>query len=276
MDYQRIRYVRTMPIITMVPASAPPAWTPLSLGANLMAWYEADVGVYSDAGVTPASNNDRIQQWNDQSSNAYNLTQAASVQRPVFLTAGLNSKQAVDFSSSASTFLRTAINAVNLTGLPVSIFSVIQPSTEAGDDQRYVSYVANGQTDDFSNAPSANMVSFDFNIPPGTPSRIEADRNGAFNLGTLDVQSSGTYRAGFIWNGTNVTGYLNNVAGGVDASTGTFSSGTLSFGSLTNPLTTGAQAFANGMLSEVIIANIALTSTMRDSINTYFGTKWGF
>ncbi|MFH1853505.1 MAG: DUF2341 domain-containing protein, partial [Candidatus Neomarinimicrobiota bacterium] len=61
------------------------AWgTPGTL-SNLQLWLRADVGVYSDAGVTPATEGQSVRQWNDQSGNSRHFTGA--VKRPVFRAA---------------------------------------------------------------------------------------------------------------------------------------------------------------------------------------------
>lgn len=60
-------------------------------------WLDAAVGVYVDAGVTPATNGQTVQQWNDQSGNGNNATQATSTNRPTFTTGLVNSLPALVF-----------------------------------------------------------------------------------------------------------------------------------------------------------------------------------
>ena len=45
-------------------------------------WLRADAGVFSDAGVTPAVTSNNVQQWNDQSGNTKNASQATVGNRP--------------------------------------------------------------------------------------------------------------------------------------------------------------------------------------------------
>lgn len=61
-----------------------PDWTPLSLGASLMAWYKADAQAYVDNGVTLATNGQTVQLWKDQSVNGRDLSQATSNLRPTY------------------------------------------------------------------------------------------------------------------------------------------------------------------------------------------------
>lgn len=67
---------------------------------NLILWLESDVGVFKDAGTTPAANNDTVQQWNDQSGTGNNESQATSANRPTFLTNQQNGKPAVSFTGN--------------------------------------------------------------------------------------------------------------------------------------------------------------------------------
>lgn len=52
--------------------------------SNCVGWYRAGVGVFSDAGTTPANSGDAAYQWNDQSGSGNHLTQATAGNRPVF------------------------------------------------------------------------------------------------------------------------------------------------------------------------------------------------
>ncbi|WLD23723.1 hypothetical protein NU10_13600 [Flavobacterium dauae] len=58
-------------------------------GVTPSAWYRADAQntVYSDAGITNATDNDNVQQWNEYLGAVHNLTQTTSGSRPVFSNA---------------------------------------------------------------------------------------------------------------------------------------------------------------------------------------------
>lgn len=68
---------------------------------GLAAWYTADVGVYSDAGVTPATSGGLVQQWNDRSGNGRHLIQLTSGLRPSWtsLSVLINRQPFVQFAS---------------------------------------------------------------------------------------------------------------------------------------------------------------------------------
>lgn len=62
-------------------------------------WWEASAGVYKDAGSTAASDGDAVQQWNDQSGNGKNATQATAGSRPIF-AANVGGSAALSFDAS--------------------------------------------------------------------------------------------------------------------------------------------------------------------------------
>lgn len=73
--------------------------------AGLQGWFRADAGVYADAGSTPAGNGDPVQEWQDQSGQGNDATEATAGDRPVFRTSQVNGYPAVDFNIAADTRL---------------------------------------------------------------------------------------------------------------------------------------------------------------------------
>ncbi|MCC6939542.1 MAG: hypothetical protein IT226_15095 [Flavobacteriales bacterium] len=62
------------------------AQTPGGYSTNLRAWYKADANTYSGVGpLVSCANNSLVQQWNDQTGNAFHLNQATSADRPTWL-----------------------------------------------------------------------------------------------------------------------------------------------------------------------------------------------
>lgn len=60
------------------------AQSPGGYATNLRAWYKANANAYNNAGTTLCTNGQTVRQWNDQTSNALNLSQSASGQRPTW------------------------------------------------------------------------------------------------------------------------------------------------------------------------------------------------
>ena len=64
---------------------------------NNMLWLKADVQAYIDAGATLATNGQTVLQWNDQSGNNNNASQATAGSRPTYTTGVVNSKPVIRF-----------------------------------------------------------------------------------------------------------------------------------------------------------------------------------
>jgi hypothetical protein len=234
------------------------AWTPASLGANLIAWYKADTGVYNDAGTTPATNGQTVQQWNDQSGHGYHLNQAVSGDRPTFQSTGFNGAQTVSF---ATQFMSTTADAVALGGTTLSVFAVGQMLTGTASYGRAVSFLGTGAVNDYDNTASVAAI-----LRNDVSNGIASYRTTP--LGTQAISLATNYRLGAIFDGANQTLYVNNVAGGTAASTGSFAAiGTLYAGKFAG----GTWA---GPLSEIVVTNTALSSGERTSLDNYFKSKW--
>jgi hypothetical protein len=63
-------------------------------------WLKANAGVYVDAGVTPASNSNSVQQWNDFSGNNNHANQSNNTYKPVFRTGIVNGEPAIEFNGT--------------------------------------------------------------------------------------------------------------------------------------------------------------------------------
>lgn len=77
--------------------------------AGLQLWLKADTGVYSDAGVTPATNGQTIQQWNDQSGNNNHVSQATAGNRPTYRAATSGDTGQIEFLTSAKHLSNTGV-----------------------------------------------------------------------------------------------------------------------------------------------------------------------
>jgi hypothetical protein len=86
-------------------------------GVAPSAWYKADASntVFSDAGITPASNNATIYQWNSVIG-SFPLLQASSVARPVFSNTSVqtNFNPTITFDGSNDWMQFTAATGVNM------------------------------------------------------------------------------------------------------------------------------------------------------------------
>jgi hypothetical protein len=245
------------------------AWTPASLGAALVGWWDATTGVYSDAGSTLANNNDIVQQWNDQSGNGVNLSQGTSGSRPTYLTSGFNSSyKTIKFPNSSGAFwLESASNALTYGAscTTISTFVVCQLVSTTSQFGRVISYLGNGATLDYLDvlayAFGQHSSNSDISVHRTTPNIIVDTRTAV----------STNYRLGIIFDGANATFYVDNSAGTPAGNTGTFAStGTFRVAARDS----GTDPF-DILVSEVVTTKTALSLADRNSLDAYFTTKWG-
>jgi hypothetical protein len=84
-------------------------FTPANI-SGLSLWVKSDAGVYTDAGVTLATNGQTVRQWNDQSGNGNHLSQATSSQRPTYVTNVVNGMPELQSVAANSQLLFTNTN----------------------------------------------------------------------------------------------------------------------------------------------------------------------
>ncbi len=247
------------------------SFTPLSL-PGLIAWFDASSGVFNDLGVTPATDGQTVEQWNDLSGNGYHVGQTTSGNRPTFQSTGFNGKQTVSFDASGLKFLNTdqisggtQIVAMG-TGATGSVFFVGQFGSTTDGFGRLISYFGNGQiVDNTSSGSAAWIIRFSSNA------ELSSFRNGSFFADDA-VSTDVNMRYGNIYDGANDTNYINNVGGtGVSCSLTWTSPGTISVSSAS--LVGGS--FWSGPVSEIVITNTALSSGERTNLDNYFKAKWG-
>ncbi len=244
----------------IAPASA--EWAPTDLGAALIAWYDANLEVFNDAGTTPATNTQAVQQWNDQSGNDYHLSNADSGTRPHYFTAGFNGVKGIRFEAQ---FLATAAAALALGGDELSVFLAIQINEVQGNG-RIVSFIATGQAEDWNTVLSAVvcMGKSGTNIGP---------YRGTSDKGSFTVVQDAPITLGIVFDGVDATTYFDNVAQTSPvASTGTFgATGMLGLGARPD----GASAVIDIVVAEMIVTNSAIAAGDRNDLEAYLVAKWG-
>lgn len=237
-------------------------------GANLMAWYSADAGAYSDAGSTLATDGQSVQQWNDQSGNNAHLTQATSGQRPVFNSSGLNSLPSLTFNSANAKEMTTGTSSVALGVDTFAVFAVCTMSSGTNEYGRLVAFKATGDSYDYASITSAIPIQ-----RASTANMIDSARNYNNYATSTSVSLDTPMRAGSIFDGTYTTIYINNSAGTQIGSTGTFgATGQLKVG---GGIGIGGYSWT-GEVSEIVAIKSNPTSDQRTALDNYFKAKWGF
>jgi len=123
---------------------------------NPILWLKADAGVYSDAGITPATNGQPVQQWNDQSGNNYHLSQLTAGVKPTLASTSVNGKPALLFDGDDMLSSLSQINWNSTTNndifivckstSPDNMLIESSPSTVANNGAFYIidNYTAGG------------------------------------------------------------------------------------------------------------------------------------
>jgi hypothetical protein len=176
-------------------------WTPAQITTAL--WLDADDSstVFSDAGTTPAVNNDTLQQWNDRSGNSLTAVQATSGARPLYETGQLNGKPGVTFAPGD--FMSSTGNSVGCLPVAVSnIFIVYSQSIYGLNQGTFSTIPAAGfdynRTDAYTISHGntgtsylANLGSSPYNVDVG-PTTFSA------NVTRFDINAVGNASGGFV------------------------------------------------------------------------------
>lgn len=265
--------------------AAPPAngVLPNNIG-GLQLWLKADAGVFSDAGVTPATNGATVQQWNDQSGNGNNATQATAANRPTYQTGlpGFNSLPAITFNGATPATGSYLVNGY--TGNPVTAFIV---------------HVSSVPTNGLNTFPVYSLM-MSGTSTGGAP-------NGAYAIFSLSGQNTGTVlgNAGYaltsattnfvsamqpavnvldilgVQNGASASFNLmrQDIQGATTAFSGT--PATVSLPIIGNfwSNATGGTLYANGgfkgQIVEIVVYNRVLTALEYSQVLTGLQNKWG-
>lgn len=220
---------------------------------NLIGWWRADQGVFSNTGCsTPATNNGSVGCWADQSGNGCSLTQSGGSQQPTFLSAGLNSKQTVQFTASNSDNVNcTTFNPGS--GSVFSIFAVLFGTSSSNVFARVISYDNDAAAFILDNSTSVFLL-----------------WNGG-SVATANVANNAVCRLSGIFDGTNGTTYKQNVQQNQAAATVTLAGSQNLFVGTSS----GSGSPFDGSFSEIVLTNNAATSGQRTSLDSWLSQQWG-
>ena len=222
-------------------------------------WLEADAGVYKDAGSTLAGNGDAVQQWNDQSGNGNNVTQATSGNRPTFATAVVNGLPSVRFSASASQFFDAGAPLSGATA--GSLFVALKRNSSPPADGTSAGFMQ------WSTADAAPWYPWtDGHIYESFGTTARKDTGAASGLATFRIYA--VIAAASDWtNFLDGTQQFHTTSNTVAFKTSGSTVGKSSDG--------GATGYFDGDIVEVILYDSALSSTDRASVTTYLAQKYG-
>lgn len=229
---------------------AAPGAAPLQI-PGLTLWLKADVGAYTDAGITLATDGQTVQQWNDQSGNRTLATQATPSARPTFKTSVQNGLPVIRNVKANGTDLSIGGALTALTAAEVFIV-LASPSTSVsnglwtmgtGGDTGFYYFSDGNIYDSFGSnvrygpiTPVASPLGFhELNITAQAGSWVlRQDQNVLSTQGTNTVA----------WAATGLIGASSAAAGSDD-------------------------------IGEIIVYNRALLASERTQIHNYLRSRWG-
>lgn len=213
---------------------------------------------------TPVTTNGQfIGRASDKSGANNHVIQITALLRPVFTTGVQNGLSGSTHDTSVAAQKLNTLDTMSLGGTTASIFMVIKGTTPVAN-ARAASWLANGQANDFNNPGSAILLNY-----PTTTSASGFRNSTSLSTGT--VTDNTFFQLGSIFDGTNHTLYINNVAQTAVGNTDTFSNtGTLSWGGRPGSNTDGF----TGVICEAVMTNTALNSSFRNMLAAYFTAKW--
>lgn len=107
---------------------------------GLLAWWNAESGVWSDTGLTtPAVDGGAVAGWSDQSASGYHVTQAGATERPIYRASvtAFGNKPGVEFVSS-DYLIRTGLSAPVIGNLNTySVYAVFSTTAVANNGHMY-------------------------------------------------------------------------------------------------------------------------------------------
>lgn len=249
---------------------------PGGISKTLGLWVDASNYIFTDAGITSATNTQTVQQWHDLSSEAENFTQIIGAEKPSLSASAFNFNSGVTFTDN---FLsRTAVLQSGVSYDNTNYFLVYKDDEQTdfdwvfyegtassnGADRFSLSWNDGGADQADADATSANRISFANKTlaPTGTPYLLSALNSTSAIYGT-----SGTERQVLKVDGLEVV--ANNTYSTVNGT-----GGTITMGANQVSGDGGKSPFA-GKIGEIFFINEALSSTEISQIESYLGIKYG-
>jgi len=235
--------------------------SPGGVSTNLELWTKANVEAYNDAGITLATDNQSIQQWNDQSGNSLTLTSGAGPSFQDDVANRINFNPVTQWETSGAGNIAMGVgSALNLVGTTDHEVLFVGITPTSGNNQTILSAnvsggyqyrVSNGGQLQLLRTATALVIGGSTDTRDLSPHISGVSRSGNQFDVTLDGRNDGT----------------NTVA--ADFGTGNFNVGNRAFN--------GAPNYENyeGELGELIVYSSSVSATERLQIQSYLALKYG-
>ncbi|MCC6180891.1 MAG: T9SS type A sorting domain-containing protein [Bacteroidia bacterium] len=229
-------------------------------------WLKADLGTFSDAGVTPSTAGGSVQQWNDQSGNSKHAIQLTATNKPTFQTNIFNGLPSIRFDGIDDGILSAGLSTNSQLTTFITLNYITLPVSKSNPGILQGSPTGLG----YSTTPGNKSIGMWVNR---TNQRIwgrgiQTD-NSLRNITQVTALAANT---GYIttnrYDGTNINQYVNNSIACTITYNGTLNSWTdVAIG------TQGTETW-DGNISEVIIYNISLNDAQKNIVDNYLSSKY--
>lgn len=225
-------------------------FSPLAI-SGLAAWWDADQ-------ITGLTDNQAVAQWNDMSGNARHLVQATGTKQPSYQTNEVNGQPIVRFDGTDDV-MEVAANIGNTNPSDLSIFVVVK---QASATSRTMIASRDGSSGWLFRLTATGSL---FANVGATPNVTDTFTTTVYNVVEL-VRDDLNVKLGH--NGTMTGNTALNL-----------------YAVASNRIVVGAEAqsagaapgnnFFNGDVAEIVVVAAAISDGDRDSLETYFSTKYG-
>ena len=223
--------------------------------SGLLGWYDA-----SDADTFDLSS-DKVDTWRDKSGNDYDLVKELDVQRPTYVSSGINGLGTVRFDES---YLTRVIPTQNVSGTTVFIVLKRNASSEYS-----APLILRDSTEQYDTTDASMMASYE------DSTGLQTYRNGSFSEYSFPSLSD-AFVHGAWFDGAETKSILNDDESDLDPSVATFGYDTIDIGWRYSYLS-GFKVdltYFDGDIAEIVIYNRALTEDEFYYISGYLKYKW--
>lgn len=226
-------------------------------------WLSADYGVYSDAGVTPATNGVNVRQWNDRSGNGKHAVETTVGNQPNYQTGQMNGFPVLRFSAPDERILSSGVTTNDQATIWVVARYTSLPSNNPG--------LIHASSTAFPSATNDKNIGMWVNS--SSPYRVwgrgvQSDNTERNIPQVIATSANTTYAICNLYGNTTISQYVNGETGGSVTFSGTLKDW--------SEVGIGRQANEswNGDIAEVIVFNVALNEAQRIIIDNYLAAKY--
>jgi hypothetical protein len=262
------------PVTLAITAIRSGAWTPAQL-TDLALWLDAD-----DASTITLNGTD-VSQWDDKSSNGYNVSNANAATQPTYLATGFNGKPTLQVTGGDFLDRGTTALGRNVGGITCAIVGLHPTGSPfvSNANEVFISAAGNTGITRFATSPNATAgATADRYAIAGR--RLDSDGFASVSSTTDSLANRGNpwirvaqraYSDGVANHWTDGTQDMTN------ATVGTQTAGNTSdTDSLRLSIFVGAGAMPNGtQLSEIVLTESTMTTEDRQKLEGYLAWKWG-